>query len=218
MLSRTATCRALLGDPDVLVLDEPTAGLDPGYEKVVLTTLRSLADAGRTVIVVSHSLDALRACDRAVFLTAGGSVGFVGTPAQAKRYFKQADAADVFLALDVAPHLWRQEFAASSFWLSSDRVLPAEDNQKLRVRTKTGPATSWRQLAMLLARFVDLLRGDRRHLAVLAARVDGGRVAVGGAAGAGAGTAVRRHLQLEDRHRRAVHRVERHLARRVQRD
>src|SRR5205085_4046891 len=103
----------LLGGPDVIVLDEPTAGLDPGYERVVLTMLRELADAGRTVINVTHSVDALRTCDRVLFLAAGGSVAYFGPPKQAAKYFKLTDPADVFIALDTAPRQsWQDAFRA----------------------------------------------------------------------------------------------------------
>lgn len=68
----------LLAQPDVVVLDEPTAGLDPGYERSVITTLRELADGGRTVLAVTHSMAALAVCDRVLFLAAGGQVAFFG--------------------------------------------------------------------------------------------------------------------------------------------
>ena len=71
----------LVGQPDVLVLDEPTSGLDPGYEKAVMTSLRQLADAGRTVIAVTHSLAALAHCDRVLYLAEGGRVAYFGPPA-----------------------------------------------------------------------------------------------------------------------------------------
>ncbi|MDP1819756.1 MAG: ABC transporter ATP-binding protein, partial [Acidimicrobiales bacterium] len=86
----------LVGRPDVLVLDEPTSGLDPGYEKSVMATLRDLADGGRTVITVTHSMQALACCDRVLFLAEGGRVAYFGPPARVSEYFGRADAADVF--------------------------------------------------------------------------------------------------------------------------
>ncbi|MBV9412368.1 MAG: ABC transporter ATP-binding protein, partial [Acidimicrobiia bacterium] len=56
---RANVAAELVSEPDVLVLDEPTSGLDPGYEKNVLGTLRRLAQRGRTVLAVTHSLRAL---------------------------------------------------------------------------------------------------------------------------------------------------------------
>ena len=54
------------------MLDEPTSGLDPGYERTLMDLLRSLADGGRTVIVVTHSVQSLMLCDRVLFLAPGG--------------------------------------------------------------------------------------------------------------------------------------------------
>ena len=101
----------LLSQPDVLILDEPTSGLDPGREKSVLAMLRTLADNGRTVLTVTHSPKALAACDRVLFLAPGGRVAFFGPPEVAVSYFRDADPADVFLALDRASaESWQERF------------------------------------------------------------------------------------------------------------
>jgi energy-coupling factor transporter ATP-binding protein EcfA2 len=165
---RASIAAQLLGDPDVLVLDEPTAGLDPGYKKVVLTTLRALADAGRTIITVTHSLDALKACDRVLFLGAGGSMAFYGPPKQATTYFKMTDAADVFLALDAAPQLWQQKFRAHPMRTRyvENVARRAIDAAPVRVVARVAARVT-SQAAMLFKRHAEILRGDRRHLALL---------------------------------------------------
>lgn len=56
MRQRLSLATALLGDPSVLILDEPTNGLDPGGTRWLRDFLRSLADDGRTVVVASHAL------------------------------------------------------------------------------------------------------------------------------------------------------------------
>jgi ABC-type multidrug transport system ATPase subunit len=53
---RTSIALELLTAPQLLFLDEPTSGLDPGLDKQVMGSLRSLADAGRVVLVVTHSV------------------------------------------------------------------------------------------------------------------------------------------------------------------
>ncbi|NJP88758.1 ABC transporter ATP-binding protein [Nonomuraea sp. FMUSA5-5] len=53
---RVGVAKALLGDPPVLLLDEPTAGLDPGMAAGLRERLRLLADAGRTIVVSTHEL------------------------------------------------------------------------------------------------------------------------------------------------------------------
>ena len=103
----------LVGRPDLLVLDEPTAGLDPAFEKSVFANLRSLADTGRTIVAVTHSVRVLAVCDRVLFLAPGGVVAFFGTPAEAEEYFDWDDPADAYAALsNEPPASWKTRFAA----------------------------------------------------------------------------------------------------------
>ena len=68
----------LLTSPQILVLDEPTSGLDPGLDAHVMETLRKLADAGQTVVLVTHSVDNLDFCDNVILLASGGKVAYAG--------------------------------------------------------------------------------------------------------------------------------------------
>jgi iron complex transport system ATP-binding protein len=71
-LARAMLARAIVGDPALLIVDEPTAGLDPRHAIDAMRRLRARADAGRTVIVALHDLDlALRYADDAVALRGG---------------------------------------------------------------------------------------------------------------------------------------------------
>ncbi|WP_428814638.1 energy-coupling factor ABC transporter ATP-binding protein [Streptomyces albus subsp. chlorinus] len=70
---RTAIAGAVAMRPRVLVLDEPTAGLDPDGQERLLATLRSLQEAGTTVVMATHDVDlALRWADDAALLTPEG--------------------------------------------------------------------------------------------------------------------------------------------------
>lgn len=73
--------RALVQDPDVLLLDEPTAFLDLKHRVDVLREVRAFARSGRSALIVSHDLSlAARSCDRIVLL-GSGRVAAVGRPA-----------------------------------------------------------------------------------------------------------------------------------------
>ena len=72
----------LLTGPSLLILDEPTSGLDPALDRQVMTMLRQLADAGRVVLVVTHSLTYLDVCDQVLLLAPGGKTAFCGPPSQ----------------------------------------------------------------------------------------------------------------------------------------
>lgn len=65
---RIALCRALLGDPRILLADEPTGNLDPATTGVVVDALKDHAAAGATVIVVTHSPEVAAACDQEIRL------------------------------------------------------------------------------------------------------------------------------------------------------
>jgi iron complex transport system ATP-binding protein len=84
-LQRVRIARALAQEPRALVLDEPTASLDIRHEMAILELLRSSADAGMTVLVVTHGLDlAARFSDR-MLLLAKGRVAAEGLPADVMR-------------------------------------------------------------------------------------------------------------------------------------
>ena len=66
--------------PSLLILDEPTSGLDPALDRQVMSMLRALADAGRVVVVVTHSLTYLGMCDHVLLLAPGGKTAYAGPP------------------------------------------------------------------------------------------------------------------------------------------
>ena len=77
---RASVALELLTGPSLLILDEPTSGLDPALDLQVMTMLRQLADAGRVVLVVTHSLTYLDVCDQVLLMAPGGKTAFLGPP------------------------------------------------------------------------------------------------------------------------------------------
>ncbi|MGW6279095.1 ABC transporter ATP-binding protein [Kribbella sp. NPDC055071] len=69
--SRASLAAALLGDPELLVLDEPTVGLDPVLRRDLWELFHSLADAGATLLVSSHVMDEASRCDRLLLMRDG---------------------------------------------------------------------------------------------------------------------------------------------------
>lgn len=65
---RIALCRALLGDPDVILADEPTGNLDPASSDVVIDAFRERAESGAAVIIVTHDPALVMRCDRKIEL------------------------------------------------------------------------------------------------------------------------------------------------------
>jgi ABC-2 type transport system ATP-binding protein len=79
---RVGLAQALLGDPAVLLLDEPTAGLDPAHARAVFALLRKQCDAGSAAVVVTHDLDLALRHGRTMWLIADGALAARGTPAE----------------------------------------------------------------------------------------------------------------------------------------
>ncbi len=99
---RRAACAAeLVGRPPVLLLDEPTTGLDVALERRMMRTLRRLADEGRGVLVTTHTTASLDLCDRVAVMAGGGVLRFVGTPDEVRAHFGVAEIADVYDVLGV---------------------------------------------------------------------------------------------------------------------
>jgi len=73
---------ALVGDPELIFLDEPTTGFDPAARRAAWETIRALADLGKTVLLTTHYLDEAQAlCDR-VAIVKDGRILAVGAPAE----------------------------------------------------------------------------------------------------------------------------------------
>ncbi len=68
---RVSLAAALLGDPELLVLDEPTVGLDPVLRVELWALFRTLADDGATLLVSSHVMDEAKRCDRLLLMRDG---------------------------------------------------------------------------------------------------------------------------------------------------
>src|ERR687897_2492515 len=80
MKRRLLIARALINDPEIVVLDEPTTGLDPQARHLVWDRLRALAAEGKTLVLTTHYMEeAARLCDRLVIME-GGRIIAGGTP------------------------------------------------------------------------------------------------------------------------------------------
>jgi ABC-type multidrug transport system ATPase subunit len=153
---RVSIATELIGRPNVLVLDEPTSSLDPGYEATVVATLRRLADRGRCVVIVTHSQQVISDCDQVAVLATGGGLAYFGPTSQLHQYFGTSSPAELFTRLD----------APESLFIPKPRepVRPAPGRPKTHVERVTG----WRQLATLTRRYARITFSDRRRTALLA--------------------------------------------------
>jgi ABC-2 type transport system ATP-binding protein len=96
--SRVSLATALLERPDVLVLDEPTVGLDPVLRRDLWLTFHELAAGGATLLVSSHVMDEARRCHDLV-LVRDGRIVATATPEELRARTGADDLEDAFLAL-----------------------------------------------------------------------------------------------------------------------
>lgn len=94
--SRVSLAVALLADPDVLVLDEPTVGLDPVLRRDLWGLFHRLAGSGKCVLVSSHVMDEAERCDRLLLMREGRIIA-QGTPAEIRGDAR--DIEDAFLRI-----------------------------------------------------------------------------------------------------------------------
>ncbi len=96
--ARVSLATALLGRPELLVLDEPTVGLDPLLRRDLWQLFHGLAEEGATLIVSSHVMDEAERCDELLLLRDGRLIAS-GTPAALHEQTGEASMDDVFLRL-----------------------------------------------------------------------------------------------------------------------
>lgn len=100
--ARVSLATALLGAPELLVLDEPTVGLDPVLRRDLWTLFGQLAAAGVTLIISSHVMEEASHCQQLVLLREGAVLAR-GTPDELRRQTHVDDMDEVFLRLIEAP-------------------------------------------------------------------------------------------------------------------
>ena len=153
---RASIAVELLTDPHVFFLDEPTSGLDPVTSAELITRLRQLADRSATVVFTTHSVDDLAHCDRIVFMTRQGRVGFVGTVEQALAEF----------AVSSVPELYGRLADPEVTTVSADVVAPPPPPGPRHVSQRPA-ASGVMQWRVLTRRTLETLTRNRLTLAIL---------------------------------------------------
>ncbi|MGE0221445.1 FHA domain-containing protein [Mycolicibacterium sp.] len=159
---RASVALELLTGPSLLILDEPTSGLDPALDRQVMTMLRQLADAGRVVLVVTHSLTYLDVCDQVLLLAPGGKTAFYGPPSQIGPSMGTTNWADIFSSVAGDPDAAAQRYLAQHG--PPPPQPPALTPSELGSPTRTSLR---RQLSTIARRQIRLVISDRGYFAFL---------------------------------------------------
>jgi ABC-type multidrug transport system ATPase subunit/pSer/pThr/pTyr-binding forkhead associated (FHA) protein len=177
-LKRASLANETLSQPNLLFLDEVTSGLDEQTDREMMALFRRLADSGKTVVCVTHSLaNVERHCHLVVFLAPEGRLAFVGTPAEALAYFDVERLGDVYeLLLDpeVSPDDWKERFIGSPLYqtyvagrLEGQPDTAPEPAPRPGATFRDWSRTFRHQFATLTERYLAVQLADRRALATM---------------------------------------------------
>ncbi|BET50992.1 FHA domain-containing protein [Kitasatospora aureofaciens] len=170
---RVSVALELLTKPSLIFLDEPTSGLDPGMDRDVMQLLRGLADDGRTVLVVTHSVAELATCDKLLVMAPGGSVAYFGPPEEALNFFGYDTWADVFSAFEnYRDYDWAGRWKGSQHYQMYAADLDAVAPQSVQVppmqAMKPPKPQGWMsQFVTLVRRYTSVIASDKGFLALM---------------------------------------------------
>ncbi|MER6029299.1 FHA domain-containing protein [Streptomyces sp. NPDC001851] len=170
---RVSVALELLTKPSLIFLDEPTSGLDPGMDRDVMQLLRALADDGRTVLVVTHSVAELALCDKLLVMAPGGAVAYFGPPEEALNFFGYDSWADVFSAFEsYRDYDWAGRWKGSQHYqlyaADVDSVAPqAVQMPPMQAIRPPKPQGWFSQFVTLVRRYVSVIASDRGFLALM---------------------------------------------------
>ena len=159
---RASIAVELLSDPNLLFLDEPASGLDPGTERNLMQSLRKMADSGKTVILVTHSTLQLKMCDKIVFMGKGGNLCYFGSYDDALAFFGVSDIVDVYNMITDHAVQWSEQF-------SRTRSVPGKV-RKSSMESGKVKENIFKQLRVLSARYFKLVSNDGQRLMLLLAQ------------------------------------------------
>lgn len=156
---RASIAVELLSDPNLLFLDEPASGLDPGTERNLMQSLRTMANGGKTVILVTHSTLQLKMCDKIVFMGKGGNLAFYGSYDEALNFFGVSDIVDVYNMITDHAGFWKDKYEKMN--PPAQRINPVAPSSSKPDKNK------FKQLKVISSRYIKLVVNDRQRLLLL---------------------------------------------------
>jgi ABC-type multidrug transport system ATPase subunit len=153
---RATVAMELLTRPPVLVLDEPTAGLEPALQQQMMATLRRLADSGQIVVLATTSSSHLNVCDQVVLLTSAGTTAFARPPDEIDAAMGTSDWSRILEWVSTDPD------GAHQAYLESQPAATAAP-QPAAPLGRPAHLSLGRQIAVAARRQAWLLFGDQRY-------------------------------------------------------
>jgi ABC-2 type transport system ATP-binding protein len=162
MRQKVSIARALLHDPPILLLDEPTLGLDPGFSRQIRKQIKELSQKqGKTILLTTHYMDeADQLCDRVAFIS-NGNVVAIDTPNKLKARVKEKEVVEVKFyhpPADIEKHI-------SSVLTDVEiiKFIPGNEDEGIPSRIKVIGATTEEQIGTI----IDTLRRQKARICSL---------------------------------------------------
>ena len=162
---RASIAVELLASPKVFFLDEPSSGLDPGTEKHLMQMLKQLAATGKTVVMVTHTVQNIDMCDEIICMGKGGKLCFTGSLSQVLQFFGKQRMTDVYDELNERSDVWAQRYREYQRQNNDSNVRKTPPAKK----EKRSPSGQFRQFGVMTRRYTEMLVNDRSRLILLLA-------------------------------------------------
>ena len=166
---RASIAVELLASPKLFFLDEPSSGLDPGTEKHLMHMLKKLSETGKTVIMVTHTVQNINICDRLICMGNGGLLCYSGKPGKALEFFGKEDMIDIYDDLNENSKAVSQKFRE---WEEKQRpgAMPkVEETGPVKRGIAFEPRKFFKQFAVMTARYAEIIFNDKGRLIMLLA-------------------------------------------------
>ena len=163
---RASIAVELLASPKLFFLDEPTSGLDPGTAKHLMEMLKKLSKSGKTIIMVTHTIENLDMCDRLICMGKGGLLCYSGSPADALDFFEKDQLTDIYYDLNEHAEAVARKFGSTANPVPVGQHTPLFENVKPE-KTKNGLQIFFRQFSVMTRRYVEILLRDKWRMALL---------------------------------------------------
>jgi ABC-type multidrug transport system ATPase subunit/pSer/pThr/pTyr-binding forkhead associated (FHA) protein len=171
----------LLADPPIIFLDEPSAALDPNLRMELTETMRGLAAKGRTVVLVTHHVEDIKASDMLAFMGSGGRLCYFGPPQEAPDYFQVPSYEKMYTVTSQPAEAtrWHTTYQASPIHqkyvqarmpkvaASAKNALPVTSEPGWQQALQVKRLPFFQQLLLLMRRYVEVIMQDRANLAIL---------------------------------------------------
>ena len=172
-LKRASLASELLANPSLLFVDEATSGLDEHSDKEIMAMMRHLAEAGKTVVCITHNLGNVpKYVHKLVVMAEGGYVAFVGSPAETLEYFSIASLSHLYRRLKERPgDIWAKQFSDLRRYKRRRESNEIKETRRRQQRSLLNRfKTACRHCHVSLLRTTELQLKDRKSLLVAIAQ------------------------------------------------